>query len=121
MRTIIAGSRSISPLAAMPLIEQAAKDCGWNITEVVSGGAYGVDTAAAIWANVNKIRFREFLADWEGAGLAAGPIRNRRMASYTAEKQGSLILIWNGRSKGSANMKREAEKFELRIYEIMVE
>lgn len=51
MRTIVAGSRSILNFS---LVEKAAKDCGWEITEVVSGTANGVDRLGERWAREHK-------------------------------------------------------------------
>lgn len=50
-------------------------------------------------------------ADWDTHGKAAGPIRNRHMASIAD----GLILVWDGVSKGSKNMKEEAIKKGLRV------
>jgi len=46
MKTIIAGSRDISN---QDIINNAVKESRINITEVVCGGARGVDTLGAIW------------------------------------------------------------------------
>lgn len=46
MRTIIAGSRSITDYA---LIQKAVSESGFEITEVVSGGAIGVDRLGERW------------------------------------------------------------------------
>lgn len=110
MKTIIAGSRTLTDYA---LVEQTVLDSGFLITEVVSGGSKGADTLAEVWAVVNHIPFVEFSADWESYGRAAGPIRNKEMADYAE----ALILIWDGKSKGSQSMLKEAEKKKLKIYE----
>lgn len=45
-------------------------------------------------------------ANWSKYGKAAGPMRNADMA----RNADALLLIWDGRSRGSANMAHEAEK-----------
>lgn len=79
MKVIIAGSRYIESLDIDPII----KESGFFITEVIEGGARGVDRIARNWAIDNSIPYKTFDAKWEEYGLkAAGPIRNRQMAEY---------------------------------------
>ena len=49
-----------------------------------------------------------------GNGKAAGHVRNKKMAEYGD----ALLLIWDGKSKGSANMKKEMQKLNKPIYEV---
>lgn len=108
MKTIIAGSRK--GIEYKDVLEAVAHS-GIDVTEVVSGGAIGVDTMGEKWANENSIRIRRFLPDWE-EGLAAGIIRNKQMADYAA----ALIAVWDGESRGTKNMIEEATKRDLRVY-----
>ena len=94
MITIIAGSREGITYKDVLL---AIKTCPWEITEVVSGKARGVDTMGEQWAKENNIPIKEFPADWKKWGHSAGPRRNTEMAEYAE----SLICVWNGTSKGS--------------------
>jgi len=71
-----------------------------NPTEVVSGGAQGVDRLGEEWAKLNSIPVKVYPADWERHGKAAGPIRNAEMSIYA----GGLIAFWDGVSKGTAHM-----------------
>lgn len=50
-------------------------------------------------------------ADWDAHGKAAGPIRNRKMA----QEADALLLLWDGKSKGSASMLAEAKRTGLQI------
>lgn len=114
MRTIIAGSRSITAIS--PVIDAIHK-CGWEITEVVCGMADGVDSTGLWWAErVAALPVKRFPADWEVHGKAAGPIRNKQMAEYAE----ALILVWDGKSKGSADMLRRAQIRNLRIYQHII-
>ena len=47
MKVIIAGSRGVEDYA---LVEEAVKQSGFDITEVVSGTARGVDLLGEHWA-----------------------------------------------------------------------
>ncbi len=86
------------------------------ITEIVSGDAHGVDTSGENYADAADLPVKFFYPDWDTHGKAAGPIRNRRMAEYAD----ALLLIWDGKSKGSASMKAEMTKLNKPIYEVIM-
>lgn len=111
MKTIIAGSRYITSAA---VVYQVIEQSGFEITEVVSGCALGVDTIGELYAHDNGIPVRSYPADWATHGKAAGPIRNKEMAANAEQ----LIAIWDGNMLGSGtkNMIEEAFKKSLRIY-----
>lgn len=52
------------------------------VTEIVSGGATGVDALAKRYATEEKIKYVEFPADWATYGKAAGPLRNQQIVDY---------------------------------------
>jgi len=54
--------------------------------QVIEGGCDGVDSIAKVWANNHNLSHRQFPADWS-LGPKAGPIRNKEMAEYLAEKE----------------------------------
>lgn len=113
MKTIIAGSRDISDVSRVKAtIKHAVKFNGLEVTEVVCGCAAGVDEIGKQWAEGNGIPVKQFPADWQKHGKAAGPIRNREMAEYAD----ALIAIWDGKSRGTANMIEEAEKHGLKVF-----
>jgi hypothetical protein len=87
-----------------------------DITEVVSGGSKGIDFLGELFAQSYDIHLKEFPADWETHNKAAGPIRNKQMAEYAD----ALLLIWNGESKGSKNMKETMIKLGKPVYEIII-
>ena len=97
MRVIIAGSRTIEDY---DLVKKAIKDSGFDITEVVSGGAIGVDCLGEWWAEENDIPVKEFTAYWHIQGKPAGILRNQQMALYA----NALIAVWDGKSKGTKHM-----------------
>ena len=109
LRTIIAGSRDISDYDKVACI---IKESGFNISEVVSGTALGVDTLGEIWAEENNIPVKQFPADWDNKGKAAGFIRNTEMADYAD----ALIAVWDGKSSGTKHMINTAGSRRLKIY-----
>ena len=97
MKVIIAGSRNIEDYA---LVVQAMSRCGYEVTEVVSGCATGIDRLGEQWATTNNIPITEMPANWNRDGKAAGPIRNRDMAKYAD----AAVIVWDGKSAGTRNM-----------------
>jgi hypothetical protein len=114
MKVIIAGSRGITD---EHLIFNAIKESGFEITEVVSGGAAGVDKFGEKYANRNDIPLKIFLADWEKKKASAGIIRNAEMANYAE----ALIAVWDGKSKGTKNMIEIAGRKGLLVFVEVVE
>lgn len=85
--------------------------------EVVSGGCpTGADRAAKRYAEMHNYKYKEFPADWDKHGKMAGPIRNGHMAAYGD----ALLLIWDGVSRGSANMKAKMVAMKKPIYEVVI-
>lgn len=114
MKTIIAGSRNIIDYH---LVDKAVKESKFNITEIVSGGAKGVDSLGEKYGYLNGISIKVFPADWESYGRKAGIMRNQEMSCYAE----ALILVWDGNSPGSANMLSEAKKRNLKIHILQVD
>lgn len=109
MKVIIAGSRSISRYEH---VQYAILKSKFSITEVVSGGAKGVDDLGERWAKENHVPVKHFYADWTTYGLSAGPTRNAEMAKYAD----ALIAIWDGKSHGTQNMIDCAKRKKLWVY-----
>jgi hypothetical protein len=97
MKTIIAGSRTIRNYAVMDRVYQCYN---LPITEIVSGGAPGVDRLGELLADEIKVPLTIMKAAWDLNGKAAGYIRNKEMAQYAD----ALIAIWDGESIGTLNM-----------------
>ena len=109
MKTIIAGSRTIVDKI---FIKKAIRNSKFIITEIVSGGARGVDSIAIEIAKEWSIEYVVFPAQWNIYGKSAGFIRNKQMAEYSD----ALIAIWDGESRGTLNMIETASKFGLEIF-----
>lgn len=110
MKVIIAGSRDIPE--AYKHVVKAVLLSRFDITEVVSGTARGIDRAGERFAREERIRLKQFPAQWEVYGKSAGMIRNRKMAEYAD----ALIAVWDGDSFGTPNMIRTAEKLGLKVF-----
>lgn len=121
MRVVIAGSRKIHRYTdeeLVWLVADAVIKSGWreSITQVVSGGARGIDIAGEIWASSVFVPVKLFMADWGLHGKAAGPIRNAKMAEYAD----ALIAIWDGSSRGTLDMISQMKELGKPIYAYLV-
>lgn len=114
MKLIIAGTRTIEKSAYQ--IQGAMSLFHIFPTEIVSGGASGIDQAGEAYAELHGRPIKRFLADWAKHGRSAGPIRNKEMAEYAD----ALLLIWNGESNGSRNMKANMDGRNKPIYEVII-
>ena len=88
-----------------------------NCSEIVSGGAKGVDSCAAEYAIKNKIKLVEFLPEYEKYGRAAPIIRNRKIADYAD----IIIAFWNGKSNGTKTIIEYCKKTNKSCKVIIIE
>jgi len=111
MKVIICGTRSDEQLSDN-LIYDAIKKSGFDVTEVVEGGADGVDLAAWMHAIENGMATTRFDALWNKYGTRAGPIRNQQMVDYAD----ALIAIPDKASVGTWDAVRKAESKGIPVY-----
>jgi hypothetical protein len=109
LKTIIAGSRDITDYT---VVLSAILSSEFKITEVVAGGARGVDRLAEQFAADMKLPIVIFPADWTSNPRAAGMVRNKQMAEYAD----ALIAVWDGKSRGTKNMIDEAVSRNLKLF-----
>lgn len=110
-KMVIAGSRGFCDImSGWSFIDSV--HAHFPITEVVCGMAKGVDTHGMYWAKDKGIPWKEFPADWDRYGKAAGPIRNKQMAEYA---DAAIVIHLN--TKGSRNMISQMEKLKKPVYE----
>lgn len=116
MRVIVAGTRDLAtPRAVLiRLIAALAETLPGRVGTVLSGASGVVDRAGEAWAGGNVERFP---ADWQTHGRGAGPIRNQQMVGSAD----ALILVWDGRSRGSADVLQRARAAGLAIRQAIVE
>ena len=113
MKLIIAGSRGIRPEDALPLVRGWINTSINPVTEFVTGDCPNSPDMVPyllqkeiFTSGGTFIPIAKFPANWQVEGKAAGFIRNRRMAEYGD----ILLLLWDGKSRGSLNMKQNMEK-----------
>lgn len=97
MNVVVFGSRTIDKQST---VDQEILKAPCTPTEIVSGGADGVDSCAKQFAEENDLPYTEFEADWDEHGKSAGPIRNAQMAEYAD----AGIAVWDGQSSGTRDM-----------------
>lgn len=99
MRVAIIGSRKIE-------VNNLEKYLPQNITEIVSGGAKGVDSCARKYAQEHNIKLTEFLPDYAKYGRYA-PLR----CNITIIEYADIVLaFWNGKSRGTKFVIDHCEK-----------
>jgi hypothetical protein len=96
MTVVVAGSRGITD---SDLVARAIQASGLAITEIVSGGAKGVDRLGEEYADLHGLGVRQFIPNWR-TGRGAGMKNNSDMANYAD----ALVAIWDGQSRGTKNM-----------------
>ncbi len=107
MIVAIVGSRSLK-------IDDFSEYLPENTTEIVSGGAVGIDTCAARYAKKHGIRLTEIRPDYDNYGRSA-PLRRNCEIVKTADL---VLVFWDGVSRGSSFVVRECERTgtEYRIF-----
>ena len=90
MKIAIIGSRGLTVNHLEKYLPQAT-------TEIVSGGARGIDTCAAIYAKIAGLKLTEFLPEYDKFGKHAPLMRNMLIAEYAD----MVFAFWDGKSKGT--------------------
>lgn len=90
MKLAIVGSRDIKNIFIAEYLPT-------DVTEIVSGGAKGVDTIAKNYALSHNLKYTEFLPDYKAYGRAAPLRRNDEIIEYADE----VLAFWNGKSRGT--------------------
>ena len=110
MKLAIIGSRGIT-------INDLEKYLPKDVDEIVSGGAKGVDTAAAKFAKENGIVLTEFLPDYKLYGRGAPLKRNEEIAEYADE----ALAFWDGASRGTAYSIELFKKLSKKVTVIIIQ
>ena len=109
IKLLIAGSRSIENFDLSTYISQ-------DTTLIVCGGANGIDTLAEKYADKNKISKLVLRPRYDKYGKAAPLKRNEIMVDIAD----SILIIWDGISRGTVYTLKYAEKKEKDITVITV-
>ncbi len=107
MKIAIVGSRNLK-------VNNLRKYLPKNVTEIVSGGAKGVDTSAKEYADAYGLKFKEFLPEYEKYGRRAPLVRNDLIIDYADV----VIAFWDGKSKGTKYVIDRCKKVnkDIKIY-----
>ena len=90
MKVAVIGSRGL-------LVEDLGKYLPEETSEIVSGGARGIDTCARDYALSHNLKLTEFLPEYDRYGRGAPLKRNIQIIEYA-----DLVLaFWDGTSRGT--------------------
>ena len=90
MKVAIIGSRSLT-------VQDLGTYLPDGTTEIVSGGAKGIDTCAKEYAKVHGLKLTEFFPDYKRYGRGAPLKRNLQIVGYAD----IVIAFWDGTSRGT--------------------
>lgn len=90
MKAAVIGSRNLR-------VDDLGKYLPEGVTEIVSGGAAGVDTSAREYALANGITLTEFLPEYDKYGKGAPLRRNITIIEYAD----IVLAFWDGKSRGT--------------------
>lgn len=107
MKVAVIGSRGLS-------VSDLGRYLPENTTEIVSGGAKGVDTSAREYALSHGIKLTEFLPEYTKYGRSAPLKRNITIIEYSD----IVLAFWNGKSRGTKFVIDNCRKLgvEVRVY-----
>lgn len=99
MKVAVIGSRSIR-------VDDLEKYLPEGVTEIVSGGARGVDASARAYAFAHGIKLTEFLPEYDKYGRNAPLRRNTSIIEYS-----DLVLaFWDNTSPGTRHVIESCRK-----------
>ena len=96
MKVAVIGSRDANADAARLILKHLPAD----VTEIVSGGARGIDALAEDVAKSLSLPTKIFLPDYETYGRQAPLFRNRQIIDYADR----VLAFWDGRSPGTRSV-----------------
>ncbi len=107
MKVAVIGSRGLS-------VTDLGRYLPENTTEIVSGGAKGVDTSAREYALSHGIKLTDFLPEYTKYGRSAPLKRNIAIIEYSD----IVLAFWDGKSRGTKFVIDNCRKLgvEVRVY-----
>ena len=90
MKVAVIGSRNLT-------VENLGQYLPEETTEIVSGGAKGVDTCAREYALAMGLKLTEFLPEYNRYGRGAPLKRNLQIIDYAD----CVLAFWDGQSRGT--------------------
>ncbi len=109
MKAAVIGSRGITSVDLEKYLPE-------GVTEIVSGGAKGVDSCAREYALSHDIKLTEFLPDYKRYGRGAPLKRNLQIIEYAD----IVLAFWDGESRGTKYVIDNCRKSgkEVKVYTI---
>ncbi len=104
MKLAIIGSRDLQ-------VENLEQYLPEGVTEIVSGGARGIDRDAAAYAESVGIALTVFLPDYARYKRGAPLVGNQQIAEYADE----VLAFWDGHSKGTVHTVRLFQKLNKKV------
>lgn len=109
MKVAVIGSRGLN-------VEKLERFLPEETTEIISGGAKGIDTCAREYALTNGLKLTEFLPDYSRYGRAAPLKRN-----ITIIENADLVLaFWDGTSRGTKYVIDQCKKRSIAVKVIII-
>ncbi len=96
MKVAVIGSRNATADAARLILKHLPAD----VTEIVSGGAHGIDALAEDVAKSLSLPVKIFLPDYKTFGRQAPLFRNRQIIDYADR----VLAFWDGHSPGTRSV-----------------
>jgi hypothetical protein len=82
--------------------------------KIIAGGAAGADRIAISFAIQHYTQYKEYPAQWQKYGRAAGPMRNQQMLD---KEHPDLVVAFPG-GRGTTDMISRAKKAGIKVMEI---
>lgn len=109
MKVAVVGSRGLT-------VDDLGKYLPEGTTEIVSGGAKGIDTCARQYAVSHGIKLTEFLPEYGKFGRSAPLKRNE-----TIIRNSDIVLaFWDGKSHGTKYVINKCREMNVKIEIIML-
>lgn len=90
MKVAIIGSRNLT-------VDNLGDYLPWDVDEILTGGAKGIDTCAANYAEANGIKLTVIKPEYDRYRKGAPLKRNRQLI----ENSDCFIAFWDGKSRGT--------------------
>ena len=109
MKIAVIGSRGL-------IVRELENYLPEETTEIVSGGARGVDTSARFYAHKKGLKLTEFLPDYEQYGKIAPLMRNLEIIDYADE----VYAFWDGVSRGTKYVIENCRRKKKKVHVFML-
>ena len=101
MKLLVVGSRSIKDFDLSPYISP-------EVDTIITGGADGIDSLAEKYADLKRLSKYILRPCYKLYGRAAPLLRNEKMVDIAD----SVLVIWDGASKGTKHTIKYADKMK---------